>query len=80
MNNSPLFNDLLDEIAPVVPFEVNGRTFQQGYYLANEIYPYFSSFVKSFMVAHSAKNVVFKEKQENARKDIERAFGVLQRR
>ena len=25
--NSPLFNDLLNDIVPVVPFEVNGHTF-----------------------------------------------------
>ncbi|GKE87329.1 ALP1-like protein isoform X1 [Tanacetum coccineum] len=39
LNNSPLFDDLIDDIAPVAPFKVNGVTFQQGYYLANEIYP-----------------------------------------
>ncbi|GJU93724.1 coatomer subunit beta'-2-like protein, partial [Tanacetum coccineum] len=53
LNDSPLFDDLLDDIAPVAP---------------------------SFSVANSEKNALFKRKQESARKDIERAFGVLQGR
>ncbi|GKD00069.1 ALP1-like protein isoform X1 [Tanacetum coccineum] len=39
LNHSPLFDDLLDDIAPMVPYEVNGVTFEKGYYLANGIYP-----------------------------------------
>ncbi|GJU41139.1 ALP1-like protein [Tanacetum coccineum] len=80
LNNSLLFDDLLDDIAPVAPFDVNGVTFQQGYYLADEIYPQWSSFVKSFLVTNSEKNAVFKRTQESARKDVERGFGVLQGR
>ncbi|GJR73709.1 ALP1-like protein [Tanacetum coccineum] len=80
LNNSPLFDDLLDDIAPVAPFECNGVTFEKGYYLADGIYPQWSSFVKSFTVANSEKNALFKRKQESARKDVERAFGVLQGR
>ncbi|GJY44428.1 ALP1-like protein isoform X1 [Tanacetum coccineum] len=80
LNNSPLFDDLLDGIDPVAPFECNGVTFEKGYYLADDIYPQWASFVKSFTVASSEKNVLYKRKQEGARKDIERAFGVLQGR
>ncbi|GJZ80880.1 ALP1-like protein isoform X1 [Tanacetum coccineum] len=80
LNNSPLFDDLLDDIAPMAPFECNGVTFEKGYYLADDIYPQWSSFVKSFTVANSEKNALFKWKQESARKDVERAFGVLQGR
>ncbi|GKE48708.1 ALP1-like protein isoform X1 [Tanacetum coccineum] len=80
LNNSPLFDDLLDGIDPVAPFECNGVTFEKGYYLADDIYPQWVSFVKSFTVASSEKNVLYKRKQKGARKDIERAFGVLQGR
>nr|GEX61968.1 protein ALP1-like isoform X1 [Tanacetum cinerariifolium] len=80
LNHSSLFDDLLDDIAPVVPFEVNGVTFQKGYYLADEIYPQWAAFVKSFTVARDERNAVFKRHQESARKDVERAFGVLQGR
>nr|GEX45295.1 hypothetical protein [Tanacetum cinerariifolium] len=75
LNNSPLFDDLLDDIGPVAPFECNGVTFEKGYYLADDIYPQWSSFVKSFTVANSENNGLFKQKQESARKDVERAFG-----
>ncbi|GJV97280.1 ALP1-like protein [Tanacetum coccineum] len=30
LNNSPLFDDLLDGIDPVAPFECNGVTFEKG--------------------------------------------------
>nr|GEV65791.1 hypothetical protein [Tanacetum cinerariifolium] len=80
LNNSPLFDDLLDDISPVAPFECNGVTFEKRYYLADGIYPHWSSFVKSFTVANSEKNALLKHKQESARKDVEIAFGVLQGR
>ncbi|GKF33578.1 ALP1-like protein, partial [Tanacetum coccineum] len=50
------------------------------YYLADGIYPQWSTFVKSFTVARDEKNAMFKRRQESARKDVERAFGVLQGR
>ncbi|GJU23546.1 ALP1-like protein isoform X1, partial [Tanacetum coccineum] len=59
---------------------VNGQPFDRGYYLADGIYPQWSTFVKSFTVARDEKNAVFKRRQESARKDVERAFGVLQGR
>ncbi|GKC35575.1 zinc finger, CCHC-type containing protein [Tanacetum coccineum] len=37
LNNSSLFDDLLDDIAPVAPFECNGFTLKKGYYLADDI-------------------------------------------
>nr|GEZ68844.1 serine hydroxymethyltransferase [Tanacetum cinerariifolium] len=68
---SSLFDDLLDDIAPVAPFKCNGVTFEKEYYLADDIYQQWSSFVKSFTVANSEKNALFKRKQESARKDVE---------
>nr|GEU47981.1 transposon protein, putative, Pong sub-class [Tanacetum cinerariifolium] len=47
LNNYPLFDDLLDDIAPVASFECNGVAFEKGYYPADGIYPIWSSFVKS---------------------------------
>ncbi|GJZ43248.1 ALP1-like protein isoform X1 [Tanacetum coccineum] len=80
LNHSPLFDDLLDDIAPVVPLEVNGVTFKKGYYLADGIYPQWAVFVKSFTIARDERNDVFKRRQESALKDVERDFGVLQGR
>nr|GEX07546.1 mitochondrial outer membrane protein porin of 34 kDa-like [Tanacetum cinerariifolium] len=39
-----------------------------------------AAFVKSFTVARDERNAAFKRRQESARKDVERAFGVLQGR
>ncbi|GJV05686.1 nucleotide-binding alpha-beta plait domain-containing protein [Tanacetum coccineum] len=72
--------DLLDDLAPVVPYVVNGVQYRNGYYLADGIYPEWASFVKSFTVATDPKHTYFKQRQESARKDVERAFGVLQGR
>nr|GEY57552.1 protein ALP1-like [Tanacetum cinerariifolium] len=80
LNNSPLFDDLLDDIAPVAPFECNRVTFKKRYYLVDDIYPQWPSFVKSFTIANSKNNALFKQKQKSARKDVERDFGVLQGR
>ncbi|GKA55968.1 ALP1-like protein isoform X1 [Tanacetum coccineum] len=77
---SPLFDDLLADKAPEAPFQVNGKTYQKGYYLADGIYPQWATFVKSFTIARDLKTQKFKRVQESARKDIERAFGVLQGR
>ncbi|GKB68926.1 putative nuclease HARBI1 [Tanacetum coccineum] len=48
LNHSPLFDNLLDDIALVVLYEVNGVTFEKRYYLADGIYPQWASFVKPF--------------------------------
>ncbi|GJT84457.1 ALP1-like protein isoform X1 [Tanacetum coccineum] len=77
---SLLFDDEIADIAPECPFVVNGHTYRKGYYLADGIYPAWSTFVKTFSVARDEKSLKFKRVQEAARKDIERAFGVLQGR
>nr|GFC23688.1 nucleotide-binding, alpha-beta plait [Tanacetum cinerariifolium] len=66
--------------ASVLPYVVNGVGYEKGFYLADGIYPQWPTFVKSFMVANDAKHAYFKKRQECARKDVERAFGVLQGR
>ncbi|GKC87095.1 ALP1-like protein [Tanacetum coccineum] len=77
---APLFDDLLDDKSPVAPFVINGVGFEHGYYLADGIYPQWATFVKSFTIANDAKHSYFKKRQESARKDVERAFSVLQGR
>ena len=53
-----------------------------GYYLADGIYPPWSVFVKSIPQKYrkDRRDDIFYQAQEAARKDIERAFGVLQSR
>ncbi|GKA13003.1 RNA-directed DNA polymerase, eukaryota [Tanacetum coccineum] len=40
---SPLFDDVLSDMAPEAPFVVNGRTYKKDYYLADGIYPTWST-------------------------------------
>nr|GEX94764.1 protein ALP1-like [Tanacetum cinerariifolium] len=80
LDNSPLFDGLLNDTSPVVPYVVNGVGYEKGYYLADGIYPQWATFVKSFTVANDAKHAYYKKRQEGARKDAKLAFGVLQGR
>nr|GFA67345.1 hypothetical protein [Tanacetum cinerariifolium] len=59
LDNFPLFDDLLDDLAPVVSYVVNGVEYRNGYYLADRIYPEWASFVKSFTVATDPKHTYF---------------------
>ncbi|XP_052623869.1 uncharacterized protein LOC111878920 [Lactuca sativa] len=63
--------------APDAPFTVNGNEYKFGYYLTDGIYPQYSTFVKAFRHPIDPRDKYFKRRQEGARKDIERAFGVL---
>nr|XP_043638050.1 protein ALP1-like [Erigeron canadensis] len=80
INESDLFDDLLQDRALKVEFSVNGEQFTKGYYLADGIYPEWATLVKSFKCPMDPKTTKFKRYQEAARKDVERAFGVLQGR
>ncbi|GJT65569.1 ALP1-like protein isoform X1 [Tanacetum coccineum] len=75
---SPLFDDEIADRAPEYPVVVNGHTYKKGYYLADGIYPTWATFVKTFSIARDEKTFKFKRVQESSRKDMERAFGVLQ--
>lgn len=49
-----------------------------GYYLVDDIYLEWATFVKTIPLPQSDKAFFFAQHQEGARKDVERAFGVLQ--
>ena len=50
------------------------------YYLADGIYPEWAAFAKSITRPQNDKAKLYARHQESARKDVERAFGVLQKR
>jgi hypothetical protein len=66
--------------APEVSYTINGHNYDMGYYLADGIYPSWSTFVKTKKLAANLKDKNFAKAQESQRKDVERAFGVLQAR
>ncbi|XP_023732546.1 uncharacterized protein LOC111880356 [Lactuca sativa] len=80
LDQSHVFNDIYLGKSHDVPFQANGVAYNRGYYLTDGIYPPLSVFVKSFTCPNDPKRKKFKEAQESARKDVERAFGVLKRR
>jgi hypothetical protein len=80
LNQSPLFFDALKGEAPQVQFSVNGNEYTTGYYLADGIYPEWAAFMKTIPLPQTDKHKLFARYQEGARKDVERAFGVLQSR
>ncbi|GKB31709.1 zinc finger, CCHC-type containing protein [Tanacetum coccineum] len=52
---SPLFDDVLADRAPEPPFVVNGKTYNKCYYLADDIYPTWATFVKTYSIARDEK-------------------------
>ncbi|CAL5439441.1 unnamed protein product [Camellia sinensis] len=80
LDRSPLFSDLAQGKAPPVHYTINGHNYDMGYYLADGIYPQWATLVQTISSLQGAKRQHFATMQESARKDVERAFGVLQSR
>ncbi|XP_075663459.1 uncharacterized protein LOC142633070 [Castanea sativa] len=77
---SYVFSELAEGRAPPVNYSINDNDYSMGYYLANDIYPSWATFVKTIPAPQDHKKQHFASAQEVARKDVERAFGVLQAR
>ncbi|XP_024004112.1 putative nuclease HARBI1 [Eutrema salsugineum] len=80
LDRSPVFDDIVQGKAPKVNFSVNGRDYNLAYYLTDGIYPNWATFIKSIPLPEGPKACKFAKYQEATRKDVERAFGVLQAR
>ena len=78
LKRSRVFNELVEGRTPVVHYSINGHDYTMRYYLADDIYPKWATFVKTIPSPQGHKQKLFAIAQEVCRKDVERAFGVLQ--
>ncbi|XP_021859042.2 uncharacterized protein [Spinacia oleracea] len=77
--------DAIDEYlrmgkAPPITFQVNEHEYNIGYYLTNGINPNWAMFIQGFSHLQLETERLFADRQTHVRKDVERAFGVLQAR
>ena len=77
---SPLLTQIISNTSPVEEWSCNGTVRRQTYFLADGIYPQWRIFAKPISKPNSAKMKHYTQQQEAVRKDVERAFGVLQAR
>ncbi|XP_021739453.1 uncharacterized protein LOC110705828 [Chenopodium quinoa] len=82
---SPTYEDLRrilhqNEMRGFPGMIVNDHEYNLGYYLADDIYPRWATFIQGITLPQLRKDKLFADKQAAARKDVERAFGVLQAR
>ncbi|XP_070679206.1 uncharacterized protein [Malus domestica] len=80
ITQSPVFDKLLQGKSPRWTYWVNVHKCKGPYYLADGIYPRWSTFVKTVPHLQSEKEKHFAKCQEGCRKDMERCFGILQAR
>ena len=69
LNHSPLFIQALKGEAPQAHFSVNGKQYNNGYYLADGIYPQWAAFVKS-IVAPKVIRTQFMHKRKKVQAKI----------
>ncbi|XP_042957031.1 uncharacterized protein LOC122292620 [Carya illinoinensis] len=80
LDRSFIFSDLAQGRTPTINYTINGHNYAMGYYLADGIYPQWATFVKTISAPQGNKKKYFAAAQESARKDVERAFRMLQAR
>ncbi|KAF8377336.1 hypothetical protein HHK36_030713 [Tetracentron sinense] len=80
LQSSNLFANLTQGIAPLAYYTIQGTEYNVGYYLADCIYPKWSTLVQTISQPQGRKKQYFAMMQEAYRKDVEHAFGVLQLR
>ncbi|XP_074328057.1 uncharacterized protein LOC141665967 [Apium graveolens] len=77
---SPVFDKVITGNSPTVVFHVNGKRYNNAYYLVDGIYSRYSTFVKTISNPSTQSHKLFVKKHEACRKDFEWCFGILQYR
>ncbi|XP_050233387.1 uncharacterized protein LOC126681875 [Mercurialis annua] len=80
LDRSFVFSELAEGRSHPANYSINGHEYSMGYYLADGIYLSWSTLVKTIPYPQSHKHRQFAAAHESIRKDVERAFGVLQSR
>ena len=80
LDNSPFLLNMLQEAGHDISFEVNGHVYPRYYLLTDGIYRTWTCFVQPIHNHVGEMKEHFAKCQEDSRKDVERAFGVLQAR
>ena len=80
LDHSPLLQNYLRGESDDISYVVNNNTYNGYYLLIDGIYPQWIIFVQTISEPLGEKHQLFAKKQEGARKDVERCFGVLQAR
>nr|XP_029147028.1 uncharacterized protein LOC114924960 [Arachis hypogaea] len=80
LDRSSMLNDILNDCAPKVNYTINSNNYTMRYYLTDDIYSDWATFVKIISKSQEEKRKLFAQYQEGQRKDLERAFEVLQAR
>ena len=80
LESSRLFSNLAQGIAPLANYMIQENEQNMGYYLADSIYPKWSTIVQTIQQPQGPKKKYFSMRQVACRKDVERAIGVLQAR
>ena len=80
LQRSDIFARLAEGEGPQVNYNIYSHEYSMCYYLADGIYPSWATFVKTIPEPQGNKKKYFAKAQEACRKDVERAFGVLQSR
>jgi hypothetical protein len=78
LHRSPVFDNLAAGNAPEVQFNVNGREYNMGYYLADGIYPPWATLISGIQQPGTNKHKEFAKRQAEFCKDVEWTFGILQ--
>jgi hypothetical protein len=60
LHRSPIFARLAEGQGPQVSYKINGHDYSMGYYLADDIYPSWPTFVKTVPEPQGNKNVFCK--------------------
>lgn len=76
LDRSPLFTDLAEGQAPPANYSINGHDYIMEYYLANRIFPLWTTFVKTTPCPNGPKPINLIVTQESIRMNVEQAFGV----